>query len=194
MNATPKPPPPILPAAGVVSFNRRQESVLVVATQFYYSHALRHAGIEDYNVARYVQFDAVKVRRALAEILDSQLPPDGLYLADDNLLPFVAEELERRGIVPGRDLCVVTLWNEDLSGKSVLHEQTEGGRTFLRHEKQSFVSPYQWSRMEQSPRQFGRALSRNLISATQSASARLANYAILADWKPGKTHLRRPNT
>jgi DNA-binding transcriptional regulator YhcF (GntR family) len=162
--------------------------------RFYYSHALRRAGIEDYNVAIYVQFDAVQVRRAMAEMLDSKLPPDGLYLADDNLLPYVAQELERRGIVPGRDLCVVTLWNDDLSGKTVLHEQTDGGLTILRHEEQSFVSPYQWSRMEQSPRQFGRALSRNLISATHSTNARLANYAILANWKPGKTHLRTSKT
>jgi DNA-binding transcriptional regulator YhcF (GntR family) len=162
--------------------------------RFYYTHALRHAGIEDYNVARFVRFDAEEVRHALAEMLDSKLPPDGLYLADDNLLPFVAEELERRGIVPGRDLGVVTLWNEGLSGKTLVRDLSEGEVTILRHEKLPFVSPYQWSRMEQSPRQFGRALSLNLLSAAQSANARLANYAILADWKAGETHLRTAKT
>jgi hypothetical protein len=162
--------------------------------RFYYSHALHHAGIEDYNVARYVRFDAAEVRRALAEMLDSKLPPDGLYLADDNLLPFVAGELERRGIVPGRDLGVVTLWNEDISGKTLMHERTEGGATTIWHEDFSFVSPYKWSRMEQSPRQFGRVLAQNLLSASQSANARLANYTILADWKPGNTHLRTSKT
>ena len=110
------------------------------------------------------------MRRTLAGVLDTPLPPDGIYVADDNLLPFVAEELEWRGIVPGRDLGVVTLWNENVF----------------------FDSPYEWSRMEHSPRKFGQALARNLVAAAQSANAQLANYATLADWKPGKTHQRTP--
>jgi hypothetical protein len=75
-----------------------------------------------------------------------------------------------------------------------VRDLSEGEVTILRHEKLPFVSPYQWSRMEQSPRQFGRALSLNLLSAAQSANARLANYAILADWKAGETHLRTAKT
>jgi hypothetical protein len=43
--------------------------------------------------------------------------------------------------------------------------------------------------MEQSPRQFGRALARNLVAAAQSANTQLGNNAILATWKPGKTHI-----
>jgi len=47
VNATPKPPPSILPASGVVSFNRRQESVLVVATQSaeHRIHSGRRSGV-----------------------------------------------------------------------------------------------------------------------------------------------------
>jgi DNA-binding transcriptional regulator YhcF (GntR family) len=157
--------------------------------RFYYAHALRRAGIKDYHVALSVHFDAGQVRRALAEILDSKRPADGLYLADDNLLPFVAQELERRGLVPGRDLGVVTLWNEDLSGKTLVHERIENGVTMVQHEESPFSSPYDWSRMEQSPRQFGRALARNLIAAAQSANTQLGNNATLATWKPGKTHI-----
>ena len=136
--------------------------------RYYYMHALRYAGINDYQVAEFVPLDATQVRRALAGMLDSPHPPDGLYVADDNLLPLVAKELERRGIVPGRDLGVATLWNENLS----------------------FDSPYEWSRMEHSPQQFGRALAQNLIAAAQSANARLGSFITLADWKNGKTHLR----
>ena len=66
--------------------------------RYYYMHALRCAGINDYQVAEFVPLDATKVRRALAGMLDSPHPPDGLYVADDNLLPLVAKELERGGI------------------------------------------------------------------------------------------------
>ncbi len=156
--------------------------------RFYYAHALRRAGINDYHLALSVQFDAGQVRRALAEMLDSKRPADGIYLADDNLLPFLAEELARRGLVPGQDLGVVTLWNEDLSGKTLVHERIENGVTMVQHEESPFSSPYDWSLMEQSPRQFGRALARNLIAAAQSSNTQLGNSATLASWKPGKTH------
>ncbi|MFZ4683398.1 MAG: GntR family transcriptional regulator [Terrimicrobiaceae bacterium] len=138
--------------------------------RFYYTHALRHAGIEDYNVAEFVALDRAKVQHALAGMLDAHLPPDGIYVADDNLLPFVAEELEQRNLVPGRDLGIVTLWNDT-------HSLDDG---------------MDWSRMEHSPRKFGRALAHNLVAAAQSANAQLTNSATLAEWKPGKTHLRTP--
>jgi DNA-binding LacI/PurR family transcriptional regulator/DNA-binding transcriptional regulator YhcF (GntR family) len=140
--------------------------------RFYYTHALRQAGADLYHNAKFVALNAAEIQRALSEMLDSHHPPDGLYVADDNLVPFVAAELERRGIVPGRELAVVTLWNEGLP----------------------FESPIAWSRMELSPRYFGQSLARSMAAVTQSANARLANSSILAVWRPGETHILKPQT
>jgi hypothetical protein len=140
--------------------------------RFYYTHALRQAGADAYTCAKFISLEAMQVRRTLAEMLDGELSPDGLYVADDNLLPLVAAELTRRGLVPGRDLAVVTLWNEGMI----------------------FAGATDWSRMELSPRQFGQSLARNLVAATQSASARLTNYSVLAEWRPGATHILKPKT
>jgi hypothetical protein len=82
------------------------------------------------------------------------------------LLSHVAEELERRGLVPGKDLGVVTYWNEGLTPHRMAN----------------------WSRMEISPRRFGQSLARSLLAATQSSATGLASYRILAEWCPGSTH------
>ncbi|RPJ32248.1 MAG: GntR family transcriptional regulator [Verrucomicrobiaceae bacterium] len=133
---------------------------------FQYSRALRGAGVADYHEVRFIKADRKEVRRAMAELLDSGTPPDGLYVADDTLLPHVAEQLEQRGIVPGRDLAVVTYWNEG----GAPHPMAD------------------WSRMEISPRRFGQSLARSLLAATQSTATGLASYRILAEWCPGSTH------
>ena len=136
---------------------------------FQYSSALREAGVENYHKALFVKAERAEVRHALEELLDSSAPPDGLYIADDTLLPLVASDLDRRGIVPGRDLGVVTYWNEG----------NPGFKGFDR---------VNWSRMEISPRRFGQTLARSLLAATQSAVTGLASYRILAEWRPGSTH------
>ena len=133
---------------------------------FQYSRALREAGVADYHEARFIKANRKEVCGAMSDFLDSGSPPDGIYIADDTLLPLVAEELEKRGIVPGRDLGVVTYWNEGF-------------------ERQGTVD---WSRMETSPRRFGQALARSLLAATQSTATGLASYRILAEWHPGSTH------
>ena len=139
----------------------------------HHAFAMGFHGAAGYQVSRFVENQALPVRRALSEMLDSKTPPDGLYVADDTLLPFVAAELQRRGIVPGRDLAVITQWNEN----------------------QTQAPELPWSRMVYSPRRFGEILAGNLLATSQSAVVRLSNGSILADWCPGETHLlARPAT
>ena len=139
----------------------------------HHAFAMGFHGAAGYQVSRFVENQALPVRRALSEMLDSKTPPDGLYVADDTLLPFVAAELRRRGIVPGRDLAVITQWNEN----------------------QTKAPELPWSRMVYSPRRFGEVLAGNLLATSQSAGVRLSNASILADWCPGETHLlARPAT
>jgi DNA-binding LacI/PurR family transcriptional regulator len=139
----------------------------------HHAFAMGFHGAAGYQVSRFVENQALPVRRTLSEMLDSKTPPDGLYVADDTLLPFVAAELQRRGIVPGRDLAVITQWNEN----------------------QTQAPELPWSRMVYSPRRFGEVLAGNLLATSQSAGVRLSNASILADWCPGETHLlARPAT
>ena len=108
-----------------------------------------------------------EVRKAISELLDGPASPDGLYVADDTLLAPLASELARRGLKPGKDIALVTYWNE-------------GFKT---------IGKTDWSRMEISPRRFGQTLARSLLAGTQSVRTSLASYRILAEWRPGGTHL-----
>lgn len=134
--------------------------------EFQYSTALSEAGIHDYHEVRYATMEHGDVHKVLGELLDAPVPPDGLYIGDDTLLAPAAAEFARRGIVPGRDLALVTHWNEGFQP----------------------VGRVDWSRMETSPRRFGQSLGRSLLAATQSAVTALASYRILAEWRPGSTH------
>lgn len=133
---------------------------------FQYTTALREAGLHDYHEVRLVKGEGGEVRKAISELLDGPASPDGLYVADDTLLAPLASELARRGLKPGKDIALVTYWNE-------------GFKT---------IGKTDWSRMEISPRRFGQTLARSLLAGTQSVRTSLASYRILAEWRPGGTH------
>ncbi len=103
---------------------------------------------------------------ALEKLWSGAEAPDGLYVADDHFLPFVAEWLERKGLKPGRDIGVVTLSN--------LGQKIDGSR--------------KWSQTRFCQEQTGRLATDLLLRAIQTAGEELCSYAQRPQWIQGETH------
>jgi DNA-binding LacI/PurR family transcriptional regulator len=89
----------------------------------------------------------------------------GLYVADDHLMPAVAESFRRLGQTPGKDMAVVILSNKGTS----------------------LPQGIQWSRMEFDPRTFGRFLVDSLLRRIALANEPPFSQAIQSCWIDGKT-------
>ena len=92
-------------------------------------------------------------------------PPDALYIGDDHFLPGCADLLRARGLVPGRDIGVVTLANR-------------GGE---------IADIEEWSRLEFDPARFGAFTVEILLQRIRTPDAPFGGFSCQASWKQGTT-------
>jgi DNA-binding LacI/PurR family transcriptional regulator len=132
-----------------------------------YDRSMEDAGL----TYRSTAFGTVQPRDNLAafrSMLNRDDPPDALYVADDVVLAGVAEVCAADGIVPGRDLGVITFSTPNLA----------------------LPRDYNWSRMDFDVEGFGEAVVNSLLRMVETAGSRVNSHAIHASWVPGETHFR----
>ncbi len=107
-----------------------------------------------------------EVKEPLARLLERDDAPDALFVDDDVVLFEVMVVLGARGLVPGRDIGMVTIAN--------------------------YGSPLppgiEWSRFEFNPTQLGRLLMDCVLREITCAGEPLCSFSHQAAWRPGATH------
>lgn len=123
---------------------------------------------QTYRGTQFLDFFSPSAFQEVGQILLKGDPrPDGIYVADDHLMPGFVQTLRDLGIEAGRDLAVITLSNADVP----------------------LPEDYEWSRIEFEPRQFGRTLIQQLVQRINSSAQAVPTQALYATWQPGKTHV-----
>jgi hypothetical protein len=138
------------------------------AIRFGYQRAMENLGLP-YRACETSPATTTGAMEATIRLLHREDPPEAVYVADDFLLIGVVQALEAEGIVPGRDIAVITLSNRGL--------QLPRG--------------YNWSQLEFDPEYFGTLMVNNLCQVIQTAGAKLVSQQICATWRPGDTHILR---
>jgi DNA-binding LacI/PurR family transcriptional regulator len=109
-------------------------------------------------------FSIENVRSVVDYFINSGV--EALYVADDHVAPLLAEVLNERGIVPGRDISIITIANKDV----VLPEIQ------------------QWSRFEFDLDSFGKTIVDSLLSVISTAGENMLSFSHKATWRPNETH------
>ena len=73
-----------------------------------YKDALRERGLRvSRNLIRRANYRAASARQAVASMLDLKAPPDALFMANSEMALGALDELQARGLVPGRDIGLI---------------------------------------------------------------------------------------
>ena len=146
-----------LPMSTVVHDEQRDRKV--------YACALLQQDL-DYQAIEFAPPSNDCIQAAMHKLLNRPQAPEALYIGDDHLLPGVAEYLARTGIVPGRDLAIITLANRGIP----------------------LANGHNWSRLEFNPRMAGRLAVESLVRVLRSAGEELCSFSHRPIWWPGDTH------
>lgn len=123
----------------------------------------------DYQMNVEAVFDIKSISRAVYDLFNGdKMPPDAIYIADEHFLPTFVQETERRDIVIGRDLGVIT-------------QHTFGKKTF---------GNIEFSRLEFDLIEFGSLAIEALIQSVITAGKKLNNLSLNSSWREGITHLK----
>ncbi len=133
-----------------------------------YERAVIDAGL-DYQASEFTKADVQESIAACRRFLARPESPQAIIVANDTVLNGLAEVLIADGIVPGRDLGVITLSN-------VCSRLPKG---------------IEWSRLEFNVEGLGEVVVNTLLGLLQTAGLRANSSAIFARWKPGRTHLMK---
>ena len=135
-----------------------------------YQRAMEDAG-RPYRAAEFAAPNLSQSMAAARRLLAGPTPPEAVYVADDVVLAGAAQAFEVDGVVPGRDLGVITFSTRSLP--------LPPGR--------------RWSRMEFDVEGFGEAIADSLLRLVQTAGTRVNSHAVHASWTPGETHRLAPH-
>lgn len=103
--------------------------------------------------------------KAIEAILAKGL--EAVYVADDNMLPGLSEVMKEKGIVPGKDLAIITSSNRGLPLPGEIN----------------------WSRMEFDLNSFSKTIIDSLLNVISTAGENMLSFSHQPAWRPGKTHL-----
>lgn len=131
-----------------------------------YDSAMAELGL-DYRFLVRSEANVTKAMMVTRQMLDSKDRPDAIYVADDYVMVGVREALEVAGVVPGRDIGLITL-------------NTSNG-PLLADENLSCI--------EFDRRFFGGMLIDMLSKAIETKAPMADLITIHGNWKPGTTHL-----
>lgn len=128
---------------------------------------------EDLTYSAYQNSDASisSSMAAVRHLLSRNDPPEAIYVADDYVMMGVAEALAMDGIVPGRDLAIITLDNK--------------GCNLLENHK------FQWSRMQICGEHRASLVVDILVNAVRNKKTLDGIYAIYPSWIQGATHFKK---
>ena len=124
-----------------------------------YEFAMARARL-DSRLSRHIQVQSEAARRAVCDMLDSPEPPEALFIGEDLLIEGVRRALAERGLIPGRDLAIITIshseesseihpewtsldFNRDLTGVTAVNELLARLRT-AGHEMRSAAMLGKW--------------------------------------------------
>ncbi len=130
-----------------------------------YESCMKKFGLQ-YRASQMPRVSFVEAMEAVRTLLKRPEPPQAIYVSDDNLLTGVNEALAIDGIVPGKDIAIITLGNNNFP----------------------LPADYEWSRMEFDRERFTEIIVENLLYQLQYDNKRPNSVAINASWIPGKTH------
>lgn len=154
-------------AGGYVSHEKENRHVYNTA----YDYGMRRAGL-DYRRSAFASGNeaesAIGAIEATRELLSGDAPTDALLLSDDHLLPGVKLALEQEGLVPGRDIGLITTYNRGIP--------LTGG--------------YHWSGIEFDLAVFARHIVGALLDRMHYAGVAPTSIGVMGSWRPGLTHLR----
>jgi len=131
-----------------------------------FAHATKYFTNEDLSEFEFIHHG----RRCAAELLNAGAMPEAIYVADDVMMLGVADLLAERGVVPGRDIAVISLGNI-------------GGPAPRGHV---------WSRMLVDPAKLGRLAIDLMVEVVHRDGEQPAPGSMRLDavWQPGETHTR----
>lgn len=130
-----------------------------------YNYAISQANL-DYSQCILCPEDLnVTIERTM-ELAQSPDRPEAIYVADDYLMVGVYQGLKMAGLVPGKDIAVIT------------------------HSNAETVLPgnINWSRFEFNLEEFGRLIASELLRKIQNPAATLSSLGLCAKWIKGDTH------
>lgn len=133
-----------------------------------YERAMAQIGI-NYRACSMSDIGVSQAMAATRQLLSRQDRPEAIYVADDHLLVGVAEAMQLAGIVPGRDIAVITLSNRGVA----------------------LPAGYNWSRIEFDRERFCQMVVEALLRMLEHAGSEADNMSIHGRWITGDTHTIR---
>jgi DNA-binding LacI/PurR family transcriptional regulator len=107
---------------------------------------------------------------AIQKLLSRSDRPEAIYVADDYVMIGVTDFLLGQGIIPGKDLAVITFENKGVD----------------------LLADYkcEWSRMQADPDERATLVVNLLVDAVVNKRKVSGKYSVHPTWIPGKTHLK----
>jgi DNA-binding LacI/PurR family transcriptional regulator/DNA-binding transcriptional regulator YhcF (GntR family) len=130
-----------------------------------YDQAMEECGL-DYRAYESSPLGVGQAIEATRKLLGRSDPPEAIYVSDDNVMVGVAEALNLEGVVPGKDIAIITLSNRNFP--------LPPGRV--------------WSTMQFDRERFAQLLVDNLLYQLQSTGSGANTVALHANWIEGQTH------
>lgn len=162
-------------ATGIAASIFAQEKLRAGLIGFDAAHLREHPGyVQSWLAAQHRGLSVVSEsditregRRCALEMLRTRRRCEAIYVADDILMRGVADALEEEGVVPGRDLAVITLANSE----------------------DDFSVGRDWSRLVMDPARLGRlAVDLMLEVIARGKAGPVGNIRLDPRWHPGSTH------
>lgn len=131
-----------------------------------YDNVMSRLGLS-YRACEFSESGVGQAMQATRKLFNRPDPPKAIYVTDDNILVGVSEAFALQGIVPGRDVAVITLSNKNFP--------LPPGRN--------------WSRMEFDRERLAKVIVDNLLYQLQTTTSKANTITIHASWVPADTHL-----
>jgi len=135
------------------------------ADRIVYRETMEKLGLA-YRACEFCPLDDKAVMEAVRRMFGAKNRPEAVYVADDVLLHHVVRAWSQIGIVPGKNLGVVTL-------------SSHGN---------PLPKGYSWSALEFNPFQVGRMAVDSLLQEIETVGEMICSFEHLAAWRPGSTH------
>jgi DNA-binding LacI/PurR family transcriptional regulator len=144
----------------------------VTETDALYERAIKRAGLSFRSFARCSLDDKRGIVDAMSQMFVARKAPEAVFVGDDILLGKLLPVWKKMNIVPGENLAVITLSNRG----------------------SSLPPGFDWSRLEFNPFRAGSIAVDSLLLEIQKTGETMCSLEMLAEWLPGKTHLRQKLT
>jgi DNA-binding LacI/PurR family transcriptional regulator len=131
-----------------------------------YECAMTLAGL-DYRLSSHLDLSEKSSFQATLDMLQANDAPQAIFVGDDRLLAGMKEAVAGRGVVPGKDIAVITVSNSD-----------KGSR--IRTD---------WSSLDFNKDQVGAIAANELMKLLLTAGSEVRSISLLGKWRLRSTHM-----